>query len=45
MTSGMTDAMMRAAMKRLAMGSKTVQPVYLIMRVEMMTPTLPKVSY
>ena len=33
--------MIRAAMKREAIGSKPVQPVHLIKRVEMMTPTLP----
>lgn len=37
--------MISTAMKRLAMGSKIVHPVRLIMIVEIMTPTLPRVSY
>jgi len=44
MTSGITLAMIRAAMNKLARGSKPVQPVSLIRRVEMITPTLPSVS-
>lgn len=45
MTSGMTLAMIRAAMNKLAIGSKPVQPVKRMRIVEMMTPTLPSVSY
>jgi hypothetical protein len=37
--------MISKAIKREAMGSNIVQPVYLIMIVEMMTPTDPSVSY
>lgn len=43
-TSGITLAMMRTAMKIDASGSKPDQPVYLMSMVEMMTPTLPSVS-
>lgn len=45
MTNGMTLAMIRAAMNKLAIGSKPVQPVKRMRIVEMMTPTLPSVSY
>ena len=43
-TSGITLAMIKIAIKSDAIGSNIVQPVYLIMSVEMMTPTEPKVS-
>jgi hypothetical protein len=45
MTKGMTLAVINAAMKRDAIGSNPVHPVHLIRMVEMMTPTLPSVSY
>lgn len=45
MTSGMTLAMISIAIKSEAMGSNIVHPVYLIMMVEMITPTEPRVSY
>ena len=44
MTRGITLAMISPAIIRLAMGSKTVQPVRRIMIVERITPTLPSVS-
>jgi hypothetical protein len=44
-TRGMTLAMIKTAMKRLAIGSNPVHPVHRIRRVEIITPTLPRVSY
>lgn len=41
MMSGITLAIMRAAIKSEAIGSNIAYPVHLIRRVEMMTPTLP----
>lgn len=42
--NGMTDKKIRTAMKMEAIGSNPVQPNHLIKRVEMITPTEPKVS-
>jgi len=44
MTSGMTLAKIRAAMKRDARGSNPVQPVKRMRMVDTITPTLPRVS-
>ena len=45
MTSGMTLAAMRTAMKSDAMGSKPVQPYSWMSSVDTITPTEPSVSY
>jgi hypothetical protein len=44
-TSGTTLAIIKVAMKRLAIGSNPVHPVSRMRMVEMITPTLPSVSY